>query len=30
MHLSYVKYNDLLHTFNVYKILAKEYQVVDS
>ena len=29
-HLSYVKCNNLLHTFNVYKIPAQEHQVVDS
>ena len=28
-HWSYFKYNDLLHTLNVYKIPAKEHQVVD-
>ena len=29
MHWNYFKYNDLLHTLNVYKISGKEYQVVD-
>ena len=29
MHGSYFKYNDLLHTLNVYEIPAKEHQVAD-
>ena len=29
MHGSYFKYNDLLHTLNVYGIPAKEHQGAD-
>ena len=29
-HCSYFKYNGLLHTLNVYKILPNEHHVVDS
>ena len=29
MHGSYFKYNNLLHTLNVYEIPAKEHQVAD-
>ena len=30
MHGSYFKYNDLIHTMNVFKTPAKEHQVVHS
>ena len=29
MRWSYFKFDDLLHTYNVYKILGKEYHVLD-
>ena len=28
--LKFIKYNDLLHTLNVYQIRSKEHQVVDT
>ena len=29
MRWSYFKFDDLLHTYNVYKILGKEYHELD-
>ena len=29
-HQSYFRYNDLLHTLSVYKILANEHHIVDT